>query len=503
MSMAKDVPNQLYYGDNLEVLRLHIPDDSVDLVYLDPPFNSNADYNLLFSEEDGTRAAAQIKAFTDTWRWDQAAAAAFQEVVEQGGNTSETMAAFQRMLGDSNMLAYLAMMAPRLIELKRVLKETGSIFLHCDPTASHYLKVLLDAIFGPKNFRNEIVWNYHGPASPKIKQFPRKHDIIFWYSMSDEWTFNRDAIRVPHAEKTQENFQEGNIGSGFIEDETLGDDDVLHKDGKVVEDWWIMAIAPRSTKEYLGYPTQKPLKLMRRIINAASNPGDVVLDPFCGCGTTVAAAEELKRTWIGIDVTYLAVALMKARLNALNTNNYTVEYEVKGEPVSIEDAERLAKEDRYQFQWWALGQVGARPVDEKKGADKGIDGRMYFFDEGSKSKQVILSVKSGKVQVRDIRELKAVVEREDAQIGVFLTLKPPTAPMLKEAATAGFYKSPLTGEKYPKIQILTVEDLFDDRQIKKPYFSGNPDEMQTKRSAKKEEKINKAQLTLGEEIEEE
>lgn len=487
-----EAKNQLYYGDNLEVLRLHVPDESVDLVYLDPPFNSNADYNVLFAEEDGTRAAAQIKAFGDTWRWDQAAAAAFQETVEQGGDVAKAMVAFQTLLGDSNMLAYLAMMAPRLVELKRVLKETGSIFLHCDPTAGHYLKLLLDSVYGAGHFRNEIVWCYHGPASPGIRQFPRKHDLIFWYSNSGDWTFDRDAARVPHSKKTQENFQAGNIGSGFAGDETLGDDDVLHASGKVVEDWWDIAIAPRSTKEYLGYPTQKPIKLLKRIIAAASRPGDTVLDPFCGCGTTIAAAEELGRQWIGIDLTYLAVALMKSRLKAADAEPY----EVIGEPTAISDATELAKDDPYQFQFWALGLVDARPVEEKRGADKGIDGRLYFFDDGSaKAKQLIVSVKAGKVQVSHVRDLVGVLDREGAEIGALISLKEPTGPMKKEAASAGMYKSPLTGTTHPRVQLITVAELLDGRKLDLPAIA--PQQSMTAKPAVAPTKAKPDQMTLG------
>jgi site-specific DNA-methyltransferase (adenine-specific) len=484
--------NHLYYGDNLEVLRRHIPDESVDLVYLDPPFNSNADYNVLFAEEDGSRAAAQIEAFGDTWRWDQAAAAAFQETVEQGGDVAKAMVAFQTLLGDSNMLAYLAMMAPRLVELRRVLKPTGSIFLHCDPTAGHYLKILLDSIFGPKHFRNEIAWCYHGPASPGIRQFPRKHDLIFWYSNSDQWTFNRDAVRVAHSKKTRENFHEGNVGSGFIGDKTLGDDDVLHQSGKVVEDWWQIAIAPRSTKEYLGYPTQKPLKLLRRIILAASNPGDVVLDPFCGCGTTIAAAEELGRTWIGIDLTYLAVSLMKSRLQAAGAAPYAV----TGEPTTVSDAAELARDDPYQFQFWALGLIGARPLEEKKGADKGIDGRLYFFDDGgSKAKQLIVSVKAGKVQVSHVRDLVGVLQREGAEIGALISLNEPTGPMRKEAASAGMYKSPLTGTTHPRVQLITVAELLDGRTLDLPAIA--PQQSMTAKPVAAPAKARPDQLTLG------
>jgi DNA modification methylase len=264
--VAKSQGNTLYYGDNLDVLKRHVKDDSVDLVYLDPPFNSNATYNVLFAEEDGSRPAAQIKAFEDTWRWDRAAQAAFDEVIEAGGEPATALQGLHRLLGPSNMLAYLAMMAPRLIELRRVLTPEGSIFLHCDPTASHYLKVLMDATFDVRNFRNEIVWCYYGPGSPKMRQFNRKHDTILWYSRGDKWTFNRDAVRIPHNAKTAANFKEGLRGSGFVEDETLGDDDVLHTSGKIPEDWWVIAIAPRSVREYLGYPTQKPRALLERIV---------------------------------------------------------------------------------------------------------------------------------------------------------------------------------------------------------------------------------------------
>lgn len=361
------------------------------------------------------------------------------------------------------MLAYLSMMAPRLLELRRVLKPEGSLFLHCDPTASHYLKLLMDSTFGAACFRNEIAWCYYGPGSPGIRQFLRKHDTVLWYSKSpDKWTFNRDAVRVPHSSKTQENFKRGHLGSGFAEDVTLGDGDALHSKGKVPEDWWIMAIAARSTKERLGYPTQKPLALLDRIIRAASNPGDLVLDPFCGCGTTIAAAEALGRKWIGIDLTALAISLIKSRLTAAGASDYTV----LGEPTTADDAAELAASDPYQFQWWALGLIGARPAEGKKGADHGIDGRLFFFDDDAKPKQVIVSVKAGKVQVSHVRDLVGVLDRESAQIGVLISLNEPTSPMRQEAASAGFYTS--LGHNYPRVQLLTVGDLLGDKRIEMP-----------------------------------
>ena len=316
--------NCLFYGDNLDILRLHIPDDSVDLVYLDPPFNSNASYNVLFAERNGSQAAAQIKAFEDTWHWDQIAAQAYQEVVEGGGKPSQAMQAFRTFLGDSNMLAYLAMMAPRLVELHRVIKPTGSIYLHCDPTASHYLKMLMDAVFGPGNFINEIIWCY-SQGGKSGKRFGRKHDSVLWYSRSRDYTFNGDAVRV-EMKSGKESF------GGRLETDADGrkyrlvygtknarGETRYYKyyldEGKVPEDYWTdINSLQSSVAERLGYPTQKPEALLERIILASSNEGDVVLDPFCGCGTTIAVAERLKRRWIGIDSSLEAITLTKKRL---------------------------------------------------------------------------------------------------------------------------------------------------------------------------------------------
>ena len=506
--------NLLYYGDNLDVLRRHVKDEMVDLVYLDPPFNSNASYNVLFSERNGTQAAAQIQAFEDTWRWDQAAAEAYQETVEAGGRVSQAMQAFRTFLGDSNMLAYLAMMAPRLVELRRVLKPTASIYLHCDPTASHYLKMLMDAVFGPENFRNEIVWRRSHPKGHAFTRFATSHDVILAYAKGGEIaTWNPVYAPNTHADEqyslvdehgrryqltsllnpnpdrpnltytfkgvtkvwrwTKERMEEADR-QGLI---------VVPKDGKgiprfkryldeqegiPVGDFWDdIPIAAGS--ERLGYPTQKPLALLQRIIEASSNPGDLVLDPFCGCGTTIAVAERLKRRWIGIDITHLAVTLMKSRLK--DAFGDQVAYRVIGEPTSVPDAETLASEDPYQFQWWALGLVGARPVEQKKGADKGIDGRIYFHDEaeGGKTKQVILSVKAGQnIGVGMVRDLRGVVEREKAEIGVLITMQEPTPPMKAEAAGAGFYHSPYSNKNHPRLQILTVADLLVGKSIDMP-----------------------------------
>ncbi len=460
--------NTLYYGDNLDVLRQHVSDESVDLVYLDPPFKSDQNYNVLFAEQDGSRSAAQIKAFSDTWRWDEAAATAYERVVEQGGALAEAMLGLRNFLGDNDLLAYLSMMAPRLYELRRVLKPDGSVFLHCDPTASHYLKIIMDATFGPRQFRNEIIWCYWGPGSPGQRQFSRKHDVIFWYSKSDKWTFNADAVRLPHSAKTLANYKAGLEGSGFI-----GADRAIHVKGKIPEDWWPIAIAPRSVREYLGYPTQKPEALLERILLAASDVDSVVLDPFCGCGTTLTVAQRLRRRWIGIDITHLAINLIKHRLLTAFTN--PPQYEVIGEPVSLPDAFDLAKSDPYQFQWWALGLVGARPVEQKKGADKGVDGRLFFHDEGTggATKQIIFSVKAGRnVGVAMVRDLGHVVSRENAQIGVLITMAEPTQAMRREVAGSGFYESPWNGQKYPRLQLRTVEELLGGKGVDYPMIGG-------------------------------
>lgn len=509
--------NYLYYGDNLNILRQYIERESVDLVYLDPPFKSDQNYNVLFNEQDGTRAASQIKAFEDTWTWDQAAAAAYQETVEAGGDLSRTMQAFFTILRGNDMMAYLAMMAPRLKELHRVLKPTGSIYLHCDPTASHYIKLLLDAIFGAANFRNEIVWRRtRAHNDRKLTRYGANHDIILFYSKTDHWTFNKLYMtRDKHAPKTHDLYlhTDGNLyrkgdcrapgGRGpryvwhghtqnwrFTEDVAKQ----LEEDGKIVysktgmprvlrpvnlsqgsqlQDTWTDIDPPNSgSGELLGYPTQKPEGLLQRILKVSSNEGDVVLDPFCGCGTAIAAAQQLNRSWIGIDITHLAIGLIKHRL--FNAYKDEVEYQVIGEPESLPDAEQLARDDAYQFQWWAVGMIGGRLDDKKKGADQGIDGRLYFHDDPKPgtTKQVILSVKSGNIPANHIRELRGVVDREQAAIGALLTMRPPTKPMRAEAASAGFYNSPF-GTRHPRIQIITIEELLEGRRIDYPPTQAN------------------------------
>lgn len=512
--------NHLYYGDNLDILRRYVADDSVDLVYLDPPFNSNQTYNVLFQEQDGARSASQIKAFEDTWHWDQAAARSYEETLEAGGQVAEAMRAFQTLLGSNDMLAYLSMMAPRLLELRRVLKPTGSLYLHCDPAASHYLKLLLDAIFGPARFRTEVIWkrtSAHSDTKQGRQQHGRIHDVLLFYTKTDNWTWNPlfteydqeyiDKFYRHQEPDTGRRYQLGDLtgpggaAKGNPSYEVMGvtrywrfsqeQMQTLIEEGRVVQTkpsavprykryldempgvslqdiWTDINPLGAQAAERLGYPTQKPVSLLERIIEVSSNEGDTVLDPFCGCGTTITAAQKLGRRWIGIDVTHLAVSLIRHRLR--DAFDKQCEFEVIGEPTSLQDARTLAQQDPYQFQWWALGLLGARPVEQKKGADRGIDGRLYFHDEGrsGKTKQVIFSVKAGRVTVSQVRDLVGVLSREAAEIGVFISLESPTASMRQEAASTGFYESPSWGKKYPRLQLLSIEALLSGQDVDYP-----------------------------------
>jgi DNA modification methylase len=507
----------LFYGDNLDVLRQYVASESVDLVYLDPPFKSNQDYNVLFAEQDGTRAAAQIRAFHDTWRWDQAAVLAYEELVERGGRVAEVMRSFRTFLGESDMMAYLAMMAPCLVELRRVMKDTASIYLHCDPAASHYLKMLLDAIFGPAQFRNEIIWK-RTSAHSSAKRYGPVHDVILFYGRSDEMSwiggfqaYGEDYVKQRFARGDERPWKDADLtGSGVRHGETgevwRGFDvtakgrhwaylpselDKLDTAGMIywpekkrgwprlkkyladakgvpLQDVWTDIFPINSqAQERLGYPTQKPEALLDRIVLASSAEDQVVLDPFCGCGTAVASAQRLGRRWIGIDITHLAIGLIRHRLQDSHGTGIEETYEVIGEPVELPDAEELARTDQYQFQWWALGLVGARPTEPKKGADKGIDGRIFLHEiAGGETKQIILSVKAGHTGPAHVSELRGVIEREHAVIGVLITMQDPTKAMVREAASAGTYQS-LWG-RHARLQILTIAELLDGKRIDSP-----------------------------------
>ena len=522
--MTQPAPaNQLYFGDNLNILRDYVADESVDLIYLDPPFNSNATYNVLFREREGDESAAQIAAFEDTWHWSLDSELAYQEVVTQGaGKVADLLAAMRSFLGQNDMMAYLTMMTQRMIELHRVLKPTGSIYLHCDPTASHYLKLLMDAVFVATNFRNEIVWkrtSAHSDVEQGARHMGRIHDVILMYSKGASPLWN--TVYVPydrayvdsvyryidpdgrryqtqplHAAKpggdtryewkgklppqgrywafSKENMERLDAQGRIAYSRTGTPRYKIYleeKPGKPLQDFWDdVSPVHVQPKERLGYPTQKPEALLERIIRASSNEGDVVLDPFCGCGTAVVAAERLNRQWIGIDVTHLAITLIRHRLHDTFGDDLRP-YEVIGEPTDVASAQALAQQDRYQFEWWALGLVDARPAnDKRRGADSGIDGYINFFDDNSgKPKRIIVQVKSGHVNAAQIRDLKGVLEREQAQLGLFITLQPPTRPMEQEALASGLYvPEHFPDSQFPRLQILTIEQLLAGRQVEYP-----------------------------------
>lgn len=518
--------NTLYYGDNLAILRQYLASESVDLVYLDPPFNSSRNYNVLFKDEHGSDSEAQIVAFEDTWHWNQSAEATYQYLVTET-NLGEMIAAMLTLTGKGPMGAYLVMMAVRLVELHRVLKRTGSLYLHCDPTASHYLKLILDGVFKPENFRNEVIWkrsDAHNDTTQGGKRYGRIHDVLLFYTKSAEWVWNPIFTSLPEStvqswyrnieEETGRRYNKADLTAAKPGGDTSYEwkgirppngrywaysrekMEEMDKQGRIVysssgrpymkryldeskgvslQDLWmdIDMLRGISGSERLGYPTQKPLALLERIIAASSNPGDTILDPFCGCGTAVAAAQKLGRQWIGIDITHLAIALQKYRLQESFPG---IAFSVIGEPTDISAARQLASEDRYQFQWWALSLVRARPLGGeagskkgKKGSDKGIDGLITFIDDAtSKPKRVLVQVKSGKVKSGDIRDLVGTVQREQAQIGVFITLEEPSKDMNTEAVSAGFYASPGWNQNFPKIQILTIAELLRGSVVKMP-----------------------------------
>lgn len=513
--MDTERTNMLYYGDNLEVLRKYIPDESIDLIYLDPPFNSKADYNILFKEASGENSAAQIQAFSDFWHWDIEARRAYEFLITEAPNEdiSNLTEALFIFLGKNDMLAYLVMMGTRLIELHRVLKSSGSIFLHCDTTASHYLKLMMDSIFDAKNFRNEIIWKRSHPKGLAFSRFARNHDTIFIYAKNARQVKFKMVYKDYDPEKRKKQYRNKDENGRLYQltsllnpnknrpnltyefkghtrvwrwtKERMNEEDARgriivprggkgiprykryldEQEGVPIGDFW-EDIGYVKGRERMGYPTQKPLDLLERIIESASDEGDLVLDPFCGCGTAIVASEKMKRNWIGIDITYLAINLVKGRLRDTFP---TSSFEIEGEPKDLGAAHELAQ-DPYQFQWWALSLIGARPVGSsissprkgRKGADEGVDGWLRFVNgpEGHAEK-VVVQVKGGHVGVKDIRELRDVVSRQQAAIGLFITLKEPTRNMIAEVKATDPYLSPRWNREYPKIQIITIRELLE------------------------------------------
>ena len=522
--------NSLYYGDNLDILRKYIPDESIDLVYLDPPFNSKRNYNVLFNNPKGHQSQAQITAFEDTWHWGEQAEREYNEVLQQPNtDVAEMMMALRKNLRQNDMMAYLIIMANRLLELHRVLKPTGSLYLHCDPTASHYLKLVLDVVFDIENYQNEIIWK-RTTAHNDSSKYGKNTDSIFYYTKSDSFTFNFQFKSYDEDYLTRFRYKDaddrlwtdgdatakGLSGGGYEYEykgvtslwrypletmKQLDEQGKLHftKNGgirvkkyldeskgiKLQALWDDISPINSQAQERLGYPTQKPLALLERIITASSNAGDIVLDPFCGCGTAVHAAQKLGRKWVGIDITHLAISLIEKRMNDAFTN---ITFEVHGTPKDFDSARDLATRNKYEFQWWACSLVNAQPFQgKKKGADGGIDGLIFFTDDHTGPKKIIISVKGGdNVGVAMVKDLIATVEREKAAIGLFVTLAPPTKVMLTEATSAGFYTSVQMGKTYPKIQILTIEGLLNGtQQARHPDFSMG---QQTFKQAQKETK---------------
>lgn len=548
------VPNKrLHYGDNLDVMR-GMPSGFVDLTYLDPPFKSDLDYNLLFTEDGIAPDEAQMTVFKDTWTWDQGAQSAYDDIQDiPNPRLVNLINALQVGLERTPMLAYLVNMAVRLVEIRRILKDAGSIYLHCDPTASHYLKMLLDTVFGPTNFRSEIIWRRTGSHN-KANRWAPIHDVILFYTKSDTYTWNRPrrpymaghvaAHFVPNGEGGYRTNYYGNVltGSGTrngesgqtwqgfnptakgrhwavpgaIWEEVGIDPDGLSQhekldlllskgfikitpgqawpmyertiqpgEGPATADIWAFQPYTNGTvsgspkegidedvrwlhphdAERLGYPTQKPVSLLKRIIDASSREGDVVFDPFCGCGTTIAAAEELGRKWIGIDVSPFAIKLIRRqRLSAFHHLKEGADYDVTGLPTTLAGATMMWDQDPKAFEVWCVGEIDGIPND-KKGADKGIDGRIAFKPDGKKTQFAVVSIKGGKLKADDVRSLAMVAQREKASslgFGVFVSIQKPTAGMRADAASAG--TTTINGKRYPMVQCMTVEEILQGKR---------------------------------------
>ncbi len=526
MTKANGAENKLYYGDNLEVLRKYIKDESVDLCYIDPPFNSKRNYNQIYNNV-GSEDRAQAQAFTDTWTWDEQANTGFDEILgnDKGRFNPKTVALIQGLdavLGKGSLLAYLISMTLRIVEIHRALKPTGSFYLHCDPTASHYLKLVLDTVFVGQGgeYQNEIVWvrtNSHNIAS---KYFSRVQDTLFFYTKTNKYKWNpaytdfspqqlkryfpdpttgrlvtgqdltmtgnanrnftwRGTTPPPHRgwgfsqEQLEQLWEQGLIlikqdGTPRLDGRKVFLDE---KKGKPLSSFWndIERIG-NTSDERLGYPTQKPEALLDRIINASSDEGDIVLDAYCGCGTTVAVSHRLKRKWIGIDITYQSISLILRRLEHKYGKEVLDDVILNGIPRDIASVNALAnkKDDRLrkEFEKWAVLTYSNNRaiINEKAGGDEGVDGVAYFLTGQGKNAKIIFQVKSGSVKRENIATLNSDRLREKAELAVFLTLKPPTKGMLDAANKEGVYKHELMGRIYPRIQIVTIEEMVEQNK---------------------------------------
>ncbi len=477
--------NELYYGDNLDVLRRKIATSSVDLCYIDPPFNSKRNYFQIYNNQGG-EDRAQAQAFVDTWEWGDEAAEGLAYILDierlhgdmRGVRWTEQTVALLRglepVLGRGSLLAYLVHMALRIVEIHRVLKPTGSFYLHCDPTASHYLKLVLDAVFCGQggDFRNEIIWAYR-KWSVAQGQFVSNHDTIFFYTKgSIGHTFHTlygdvspGTLKRWKGKKQQAYFVDG------VRKATSLDEDTANP----LADWWEISILNPNAKERLGYPTQKPEALLERIIRASSNEGDTVLDAYCGCGTTVAVAQRLGRRWIGIDITYQSIALILKRLADKYPADWpAIEADIllDGVPRDLASAMALAnrKDDktRKEFEKWAIltySRNQAR-INEKKGADGGIDGIAYFLLDKATNGKAIFQVKSRPGTRADLATLNSDRQREKAEFGFLICTALPTKPMRDEIAAAGKYRHPLLDREDDRLQVVTVAELFAPHNVR-------------------------------------
>lgn len=483
-----DDRDYLFYGDNLAILRQRIPDACVDLCYIDPPFNSKRTYFQIYNNI-GQEDHAQVQAFTDTWVWGPEAEQGFQEIIgnDHGRCSAQTVALIQGLypvLGSGGLMAYLVHMTLRVTEIFRVLKPTGSFYLHCDPTASHYLKLILDAVFCGQGgeFQNEIVWHYSGWNGNRQQHLNRRHDVILFYTKGTTATFQPPTLpwdseeeyvqtrrQKVHYDEHKRPYVLSDGGKGKRVSRYLSE---AMQYGKPLDDVWNLAKLNNSAREHLGYPTQKPEALLERIIQASSNPGDTILDAYCGCGTTVAVAQRLGRRWIGIDITFQAISLILKRLEDSTPVDQREALKQRivlhGIPQDVAAAAALAHDTqdkaRKEFEKWALltYSVNRAKLSEKKGADSGVDGRAYFMVGLQENRKMVFQVKSGHVNRSTIATLRGDMAREEAELGVLITLEEPSKPMQQEAAAAGVYQHPFFPHQEPRIRIVTVREIIEE-----------------------------------------
>jgi site-specific DNA-methyltransferase (adenine-specific) len=524
MAEETDRHNYLHYGDNLEVL-YRLPSDCYALIYLDPPFNSARNYNVIFNRDglQQSEAGAQIQAFEDTWAWTHSTEQQFTEYVNGGlpNRVGEALSAFRVLVGENDALAYLVNMAPRLVEMHRVLKDDGTLWLHCDPTMSHYLKILLDAIFDPRTFHNEVIWKRTGSKGYQSRRLANNHDVLLVYGKSQDVKWNQYVAYIARDHDNLDaktlskysNFESD--GRRYQLDNLTGPNEprpnltyeflgvtrrwrwTRERMQKAYEEGLVVQTAPgrvprfkryledskgipmddvwsdihplnSQAQERLGYPTQKPLKLLERIIALTTDEGDRVLDPFCGCGTTVDAAQKLNRLWTGIDITYIAVDLIEKRLRHTYGDSIVDTYTISGIPRDAQGAQALFDANPFDFERWAVSQVGAQPNDKQVG-DRGVDGVARFILDGSSTGKIVVSVKGGKqLNPAMVRDLQGTVEAQKAEMGVLITQHEPTRGMLDVVNHAGTYTHPANGHKFPRLQILTTTDIFAGKKADIP-----------------------------------